>query len=507
MEPILSKLPSSVPLGIIQLDNTSPMPLYRQLYHALRRAILSGQLIAGTQLPSTRLLMHELLVSRNTVINAFEQLIAEGYLEGKPGAGTFVCQVLPDDLLQVDISSAQLKQDLPLSGATASTLSQRGTKIAKASVALRGSTPTTQAFRPGVPALDAFPFKLWERLVTHHWRNASPKLLGYSQPAGYPPLREAIATYLGAARGVTCQASQVIIVAGAQQAIDLATRVLLDPGDAAWLEDPGYLGARGALQGAGIQVVPVPVDQEGLQLEVGLAKKPQARMVYISPSHQYPLGVTMSLARRLVLLQWASQAKAWILEDDYDSEFRYAGRPLAALQGLDETGRVIYVGTFSKVLFPGLRLGYVVVPSDLVDAFSAALALTNRCHSWLDQAVLTDFMNKGHFARHLRRMRTLYDERRLTLIAAMREQLIDWLEIEATEAGMHLVGRLALGVDDRYVSRQLAKVGIEAPALSNYALLPLERGGLMLGYAGSNVGTIRAGVCQMVNVFQNLVDE
>ncbi|MEM7033724.1 MAG: PLP-dependent aminotransferase family protein [Chloroflexota bacterium] len=498
----MPKLPSSIPLGAVQLDSDSSIPLYRQLYKALRRAILSGQLTAGTQLPSTRLLMQELLVSRNTVINAFEQLIAEGYLEGKSGSGTFVCQVLPDDLFQVDIPSVKPKQSSPKSRAKPSDLSQRGAKLAKASTVLRSSELTSQAFRPGLPALDAFPFKLWERLIIRHWRNASPEYLGYSQSAGYPPLREAIATYLRAARGVTCQASQVIIVAGAQQAIDLAARVLLDPGDAAWLEDPGYLGARGALQGAGVQVVPVPVDQEGLQLEAGLAKAPHPRMVYISPSHQYPLGVTMSLTRRLALLRWAAQAKAWILEDDYDSEFRYVGRPLAALQGLDEAGRVIYVGTFSKVLYPGLRLGYVVVPPDLVDAFSAALALSNRCHAWLEQAVLTDFMNEGHFARHLRRMRTLYNERRLALIAAINAQLTDWLKIEATEAGMHLVGRLALGVDDQYVAQQLAKAGIEAPALSSYAFMPLARGGLMLGYAGTDVGTIQAGIRQMANVFQ-----
>ncbi|MEM7346388.1 MAG: PLP-dependent aminotransferase family protein [Chloroflexota bacterium] len=495
----MPKLSSSIPLGLIQLDNTATIPLYRQLYRAIRQAILSRQLTAGTQLPSTRSLMQELLVSRNTVLNAFEQLIAEGYLEGKPGAGTFVCQVLPDDLFQVDqpVSHAQQTES-----ARSVKLSQRGKKITKAAIDLQGRLAQTQAFRPGMPALDAFPFKVWERLLTQRWRQVEPADLGYSRPIGYPPLREAIATYLKAARGVTCQAEQVIIVAGAQQAIDLTARVLLDPGDAVWMEDPGYLGTRGALQGAGGQVIPVPVDQEGLSLKAGLTQAAHARLVYISPSHQYPLGVTMSLTRRLALLQWASQANAWILEDDYDSEFRYVGRPLAALQGLDQMGRVIYVGTFSKVLFPALRLGYVVVPPDLIEAFSAALALTNRCHSWLDQAVLTDFMNDGHFARHLRRMRTLYDERRLALIEGMQAQLTDWLAIEATEAGMHLVGRFAPGVDDQAVSRQLVEIGVDAPALSNYALTPLGRGGLMLGYAGTDVATIQAGVKRMAHFFQ-----
>jgi GntR family transcriptional regulator/MocR family aminotransferase len=376
-------------------------------------------------------------------------------------------------------------------------LSQRGAVIAGLGGQVGQEAFKPRPFQPGVPALDLFPLKIWERLSRRRWRTLSPALLSYGHAAGYLPLRQAVAAYLGAARGVRCEPAQVLIVGGAQQAIDLAARVLLDPGDEVWFEEPGYPGARAVLLGTGARLVPVPVDEEGLAVEIGRSRCPQARLAYITPSHQYPLGVTMSLRRRLALLEWAAQAGAWILEDDYDSEYRYIGRPLAALQGLDLAGRVIYVGTFSKVLFPGLRLGYLVVPPELVDAFTAAAALANRCPPGPDQAILVDFINEGHFARHIRRMRTVYVERQTVLVEAAQTHLSGLLELSPTEAGLHMMGWLPAGLDDRAVARHLLSREVEAPALATYSLTGQLRPGLVLGYAGLRPGEIRRGVRQM----------
>jgi len=303
-----------------------------------------------------------------------------------------------------------------------------------------------------------------------------------------------ISAYLGATRAVRCTWEQVIVVSGSQQALDLAARVLLDPGDAAWVEDPGYAGARGALLGAGARLVPVPVDGDGLDVAAGAQLGAGARLAYVSPSHQYPLGVTMSLSRRLALLGWASRSGAWVLEDDYDSEYRYTGRPLEALQGLDPEGCVIYLGTFSKVLFPALRLGYLVVPPELVDPFTAARELVDRQSPSVEQAVLAEFIAEGHFARHVRRMRVLYAERQATLVEAAARELSGALDVRPAEAGMHLVGWLPGGTDDREASRRAAAEGVEATALSLHGIEPPQRRGLLLGYAAVGEEEIRAGV-------------
>jgi GntR family transcriptional regulator/MocR family aminotransferase len=486
----MSKHSIAVPFTTVSLDSSSPDPLYRQLYEWLRGAILTGQLRPGTRLQSTRELATELGVSRNTVMNAFEQLLAEGYLEGQVGSGTYVSRALPDDMLCIPASRARVTR-LSRKGRV---LSERGADLARAAVNASQSSLAVRAFRPGTPALDAFPSELWSRLLARRWRNPPRELLGYSNSAGYKELREAIASYLGAARAVNCEAEQVIIVAGAQQALDLVSRLLLGPDDAAWIEDPGYLGTRAAFIGAGARLVPVPVDEEGLDAAAGAACAPDARLVYVSPSHQYPLGVTMSLARRLALLEWASRSGAWIIEDDYDSEYRYAGRPLAALQGLDKEGRVIYLGTFSKVLFPSLRIGYMVVPPDMVDAFAAARGVLSRFTPSMDQAVLADFINEGHFARHIRRMRTLYAERQAMLVETARREMDGLLEINPHEAGIHLVGWLADGLDDRKASEAAASAGVEAQALSSFSIKHKVRGGLLLGYAGYDERQIRVGV-------------
>jgi GntR family transcriptional regulator/MocR family aminotransferase len=347
------------------------------------------------------------------------------------------------------------------------------------------------AFRVSLPALDRFPSAVWSKLVTRHSRKPAREVLAYGDAMGYAPFREAIAEYLGAVRAVRCDPSQILVTTGSQQGLQLSAHVLLDAKDSAWMEEPGYLGARQAFMIAGTRIVPVPVDQEGLNVEEGIRRGRSARAVYITPSHQYPLGVIMSATRRMQLLSWAERRGAWIIEDDYDSEYRFGSRPIAALQGLDADARVIYVGTFSKVMFPALRLGYLVVPKDLARAFTAAREATDIFSSTLYQAAMTDFIREGHFARHIRRMRMLYAERRTVLVEAIRKEMAGQLEVLGEEAGMHLVALLPPGVSDVAVSVKAAKRGISAVPLSScYAKAP-KRGGLILGYGGTAPAQIR----------------
>jgi GntR family transcriptional regulator/MocR family aminotransferase len=497
----MTKLSTAMPFAPATLDAGAGVPLYRQLYEGIRRAILAGQLKAGTRLPSTRELAFELKISRNTVMNAFEQLLAEGYVEGHTGSGTFVSRTLPDELLNARAGQRRVARTLRVRRS----ISSRGAMLAATRVSASRLEGRARPFRPGTPALDAFPFETWSRLVARHWRRPRRDLLNYGDPAGHAPLRAAIAAYLGAARAVMCEPEQVIIVAGAQQALDLSARVLLDPGDAAWVEEPGYLGAKGALAAAGARLVPVPLDEQGMDVKAGAAAEASARLIYVSPSHQYPTGVTMSLPRRLALIEWASRAGAWILEDDYDSEYRYEGRPLAALQGLDTEGRVIYLGTFSKVLFPALRIGYMVVPSDLTDAFCAARALSDRHSPTVEQSVLADFLEEGHFARHVRRMRALYSSRQEVLVEAARSELRGLLEVETSAAGLHLMGWLPEGLDDREAARVAAEHGVDVQPFSSFCLSKPARGGLVLGYAAYDAREIREGVSRLAEALRACV--
>jgi GntR family transcriptional regulator/MocR family aminotransferase len=474
--------------------------MHRQLYRELRDAVLSGRLPPGSRLPSTRVLAAEMGVSRNTVMGAFDQLLAEGYLEGKVGSGTYVANQLPEELLQVHGRMLSAPRHESAGG----TLSKRGTVLASSPIIPPRPHRAPRAFRPGPGADDHFPARVWTRLLLKRWRGPLRDMLSYGEPGGYRPLREAIATYARAARAVRCDASQVVVVSGSQQGLDLVARLLLDPGDPVWIEDPGYLGARGALRGAGARLVPVPLDDEGLLVSAGISREAHAKMVYVTPSHQFPLGVTMSLARRLALLEWVRRSGAWVIEDDYDSEFRYSGRPIAALQGLDFTGRVIYLGTFSKVLFPSLRLGYLILPPALVEPFTNARALLDRHSPLIDQAVLADFIAEGHFARHVRRMRALYQHRHQTFIEVAQKELTGLMDVEPQDAGMHLLGWLAPGVDDAAVSRRAVEIGVEAPPLSAYALERPARGGLLLGYAATGTREIRDGVRKLVQALREV---
>src|ERR1700727_270264 len=378
----------------IALDPSRKIAMYRQLYEWFQQAILGGQLRPGQRVPSTRNLAVELKISRIPVSSAYEQLHAEGYLETFVGAGTCVSRSIPDNALRPAVGKIRNKSH----GSKSNTLRKVSGRVALMRVPAQTWSNKLVAFRVSLPALEHFPTRVWSKLVNRYSRKPTRQLMAYGDAKGYTPLREAIAEYLGAARAVRCEPSQILVTTGSQQGLQLSAQVLLDSNDRVWIEEPGYHGARHALRMAGARLVPVGVDDEGLDVRQGIRRDPQARAVYITPSHQYPLGMTMSATRRMLLLNWAARSGAWIMEDDYDSEYRFGGRPIASLQGLDTDARVIYVGTFSKVMFPALRVGYVVVPKDLLPAFSAARDAADVFSATLYQSVLTDFIREGHFA-------------------------------------------------------------------------------------------------------------
>jgi len=476
-----------------RLSSLFDTPLYQQVYTNLRSSILSGELKGGMKLPSTRALAEELNVSRNTILNAYRQLQAEGYIESVQGSGTYVARISPDHLL-----TAQVKET-STDAAAPEPLKPRFSDHARLQLAAPQMSELSPSpievsrrpFRFGIPALKNFPYKIWTRLVIRRARRLPASAFTYQNAAGYLPLREAVAVHAIASRGVRCTPEQIIIISGAQGGLDLAARLLINAGDPVWMENPGYLKARGAFLGSGARIIPVPVDHEGLVIEAGIDRAPQARLAYLTPSHQFPLGVTLSLPRRLALLDWAKRANAYLIEDDYDSEYHYTERPLPALQGLDDAGRVIYIGTFSKILYPALRLGYLILPPNLVDAFQTVRKLIDTHPPILEQAVLTDFIVDGYFGRHLRRMRKLYAERRAALLEAARELP---LEIFSAEAGMHCVGWLPAGMDDRSLVRAAASQDVDLVPVANYSMEPMERKGILLGYSEYTVEQIQDGV-------------
>jgi GntR family transcriptional regulator/MocR family aminotransferase len=487
----MKRIPASF-LPPISLVDRTETPMYRQLYDWFRKAIIDGQMRPGQRVPSTRGLAAELKISRIPVLSAYEQLLAEGYFETFVGAGTCVARSIPDDTLSPPTGKARKGLQKIDEKRGPRRMSRRGMVLTH--LPAQSWLDNLGAFRVSLPALDHFPIGVWSKLVARHSRRPSRGIMAYGNAMGYLPFREAIAEYLGTVRGVRCEASQILVTTGSQQALQLSAQVLLDPNDRVCLEEPGYPSARHAFMMAGAQLVPVSVDHDGLNVEEIIHRGRGARAVYVTPSHQYPMGMTMGATRRMLLLNWAARSGAWIIEDDYDSEYRFGSRPIASLQGLDTDARVIYVGTFSKVLFPALRLGYVVVPKDLVPAFSAARDAADVFSSTLYQAVLTDFIREGHFARHIRRMRMLYMDRRKALINALHIQMGDMTEVIGAEAGMHLVALLPHGTNDVAVSRKAAEKGISAIPLSSCYLTPPARGGLILGYGGANARQIHDGI-------------
>lgn len=486
-----------LPISIISNDSKT---LYRQVYESLRESILTRRLRVGTRLPSTRLLAKELNVSRNTVINAFEQLIAEGFLIGKQGAGTFVADELPDDLLKFRISKSLDKKK----NASKNKISRRGQRILDAPFVFSFEPQRPCAFALGVGTSDPQSIKIWKRTASKNLRKMSRLFSSHSETAGYFPLREAIAEYLGASRGIRCEASQIIITSGAQQGVDLTARILVDENDEVWVEDPNYPENRGALIGAGVKIIPVPLDKEGINLTEGARRSARPRAVYITPSSQFPLGTVMSLARRLEILEWAERENAWIVEDDENNEFRFDGKPLAALQGLDTTGKVIYIGTFTRALFPSLCLGYVVVPPNLVAPFKHALAFTTSHTPLFEQVVLNDFIREGHFGRHIRRIKTLYVEKQRYLKDLIANELGEFIEVKNTNAGMHLIGWLKNGLNDYQIAKAALRKGIYVSPLSSYCTVEKLPDALLFGYTSIEKSEMREAILSLKKMIEEI---
>jgi GntR family transcriptional regulator / MocR family aminotransferase len=480
----------------INLDPRSGQPLHRQLYQELRRSILNGRLTAGQRLPSTRALAKSLGLSRATVTQSYEQLTSEGYLQPVVGSGTTVSAQLPDELLQA--APVNTTQQAKTRRPPQVKLSSYGASLANC-VREPAEPNLFINFKYCRPAVDHFPVEEWRRLLLRHCRAEEHELLDYAEGGlGYAPLREALARYLAQARAVNCTPEQIIIVNGSQQALHVCAQVLVERGEAVAVEEPGYLGARQVFWAHGARLQPVPVDEAGLRLEA--LPDEAVKLLYVTPSHQFPTGAVLPLPRRLELLAWAEKTGALLIEDDYDSEFRYGGRPIPSLQGLAQHDNVIYVGTFSKVLFPSLRIGYLVVPQALVAVFERAKWLMDRHTATLEQRALTDFINEGYLERHLRRMRALYDRRRQKLVGTLKTQFGDHVTILGENSGMHLMIRLRSQWNAAEVVQRAAAVGIGLLDARIYYLGAGPEDEFVLGYATLSERKIQEGIRRLARV-------
>jgi GntR family transcriptional regulator/MocR family aminotransferase len=503
-------------MPLVALEPGSAVPIYEQIYRSLRDAVVRGSLRAGTRIASSRALALDLAVSRFTVVAAIDRLSAERYLVARHGAGTFVADALPEQSMVAAAPASPRAGDTAASAAPR--LSARGAALSAVVITGPRREHGPRPFHPRRPALDVFPVRVWARLLARHWRAPRLQDLDYGDPAGYAPLRRAIAEHISVSRGLQCDACQVIVTSGAQQAFDMLFRLVIDPGDRVWMEEPGYLDVRAALVGAGAAIVPVPVDGQGIDVGAGIAAAPDARLAIVSPSHQYPTGATLSAPRRAALLEWARRTNAWIIEDDYDSYFRYRGRPVPALQRFDrdsgdrQPARVIYVGTFSKTMFPSLRLGFCVVPDALVESASNARAVASRNAPIGDQAALAAFILEGHYDRHLRRARLVYQERHDALCEAICRNLGGVLTLTAATAGTHVLawfqrGQRLLPDDGRRavtVARAAADADLVVFPLSRYCLEPPSRDGLVLGYGAVSTRQIAAGAKALARVIERV---
>lgn len=496
----MSKSSTSGAIPKFAVSAKSSQALHTQIYHRIRQAVLTGTLAPGSRLPATRLLAEELDVSRTTVLAAYGQLLSEGYVEGRVGSGTRIARHLPDDLLQTPTRTPEKR---PRTGKRALLVPPEAQTAPDRHLNPFGPEfrlPTKDwktCFRLAVPALDLVPFNIWARLVGKHVRRAARETIDYNDALGLPRLRKAIAAHILLSRGISCVPGQILICAGAQSGIDLVARTLLAPGDHVLVEDPCHLGFVGALGAAKARMTPMPIDDSGMALPVG--RRAGARMAFVTPSNQFPLAVTMSLARRLALLDWAHRTGAWIIEDDYDSEFRYDSRPVPALLSLDQQERVLYVGSFSKSLYPGLRLGFLVLPGNLVDLFAARRRFIDFHPPMLPQAALADFIADGHFNRHIRRMRKTYSERAEALKHHVDRTAKGLAELSKPQSGLHSVLWLPSALDDQVISRKAAERGIEARALSLYGEAR-QRPGLVLGFGTVTPEEIAKGVTLLAKV-------
>src|SRR5215210_2959022 len=480
-------------LYAFEITHGGDTPLFRQVYLQLRSAILTRRLRPGTKLPSTRELASQLGVSRSAAVAAYEQLLAEGYTSGRHGSGTYISSDLPEP---IEGSERRRKKPVPAISSDASPMESVADFV---DVTVQSDQ---RPFNLGRTLVDARTIELWRKLSARTLRSLSPSHFGYSDPRGTTVLRKTICDYLQAARGARCDPEQIVVTTGTQHAIDLVIRVLPGLDKGVWIEDPGYPLTRQALLAAGAKVRPIPVDGQGIEVAKGIKSAPNARAVFVTPSHQFPTGVVLSMARRLELLAWAREKSAWIVEDDYASEFRYGGRPLASLQGLDEGERVIYIGTLNKALFPGLRMGYVVVPRPLLRAFIAARYLMDRQPSTLSQAVVAAFMEEGYFAAHIRRIRLLYREQRDELVAALKNRLGDDLTVNAPDQGMHLVALTRRGLSDVAIERAGRQHGVIVRAMSRLYVAAAPASALVLGFSGYPAQMILPAVERLAQVVQ-----
>lgn len=497
----MSSLNASAPVWtVFAPDRSSTETLQDQVYAFFRDAIAEGRLLPGQRLPSTRGLARENRLGRNTVAIAFDRLLAEGYVETRSGVGT----VVAEDLVDLPMVGSTLVAALPVATDQSTLPRPSGRARSVSAMPVHEPAPAPIFLSPGYPAVEAFPFATWGRLASQFWRSEPAHLLGYQDPQGYLPLRVAISEYLHTARGIAATPDRILVTSGSQQAVDLVTRALLEAGDKVCIEDPGYIGLKGAITASGALLAPAPVDESGLVVAKARDNGAGTRLAIVTPTHQFPTGATLSLARRLELLRWASEDGVWILEDDYDSEFRYEGRPLSALHSLDPDGRVIYAGTFSKVLAPAIRLGYLVAPSSLMPLLRRLRAHVDR-HPPIDsQAVLARFIDEGHFGGHVRRMRLLYRDRRDALVAALTEVFPDFGALPPPSSGMHLMFPLPPEIADTEVSERARNIGISCPPLTAYCQMPTARNGLLLGFAGLDPALATSVAAQLHDVITEL---
>jgi GntR family transcriptional regulator/MocR family aminotransferase len=494
----------AIPLGLV-LDPGASAPLHRQIGEQVRRAILERRLAPGQRLPSSRLMASELDVARGTVLLAMDQLIAEGYVVAQAASGLSVATDLPDEMLTAPREPAH--PPTAHRAATAPALSRRARAALGDAPPSFGFEDAPLAFPAGQPDREAFPFALWAKLLEREWRRPSWAVAGALHPFGHAGLRAAIATYLGAARGFACAPDSIVITTGVRQSLSLLAWLVLDPDEAAWIEEPSFIGTREALALAHVRMVPVPVDELGFAVERAMAVAPRAKLAVVAPAHQFPLGAVLGLQRRLELLSWAERHEGWIAEDDFDGEYRYAGRPLAPLRALDRSGRVAYLASFSKLLFPALRLSYIVLPAALVAAAEKRMAAVPARPSLLGQGALARFISDGHLTTHLRRTRLLYAARQEALIGGLEHHLARWLESARDPGGMHLVARPAAAVaptfDDCAVAQAAAQAGIAVAPLSACYAGRRRRHGLILGYAGTPERAIDSACATLARVLHH----
>ncbi|WP_136635488.1 PLP-dependent aminotransferase family protein [Pseudooceanicola onchidii] len=478
----------------LRVERDQPASLSMQLATKLRDLILSGQLPPGTRLPATRILAREHGVSRTTAVTVYEQLVSEGMIVSRVGAGTFVS----------DEVKPLAPPPEPKAPTTPPPIADLSRDAADQFFPRLEHPRTPRPFVTGMPAFDAFPMALWAHMSARYWRSPRAEIMSYPEATGLPVLREAIARHLGANRGLLCRPEEVFIFAGAQDAFLQIAQILLEPGDPVWMENPGAIGARNALLARGVRLVPVPVDAHGIDVAAGRDAEPAFRAAFVTPAHQHPLGMPMSRDRRFDLLAEADRADAWIIEDDYVGEFHYGRASLPPLKALDTSGRVIYVGTFSKALFPAVRLGYAVVPEALTDTFERILGASAHGVSHAIQSIVAQFIDEGKFSAHIRRMRSLYRDRRDALMEAGSRHLQGLVEVQNTETGFHTIGLLPPGLDDRQAAEAASRENLATAPLSRFALSPIAANGLTLGFSATPPVEITRGVERLARALRSV---